>query len=73
VELPLTRSTGAEKFVRRYKACRTHMTDHQVDVGAGPQRYCQARIFRALAPNPFSANSKRLKGWDPFSPNIPAL
>ena len=37
------RVSAVVKFERRYGACRRHMEDAEVDVGDGPQRYCQAR------------------------------
>lgn len=37
------RVSAVVKFERRYRACRTHMRDTEVDVGDGPQRYCVAR------------------------------
>ena len=37
------RTSAVVKFERRYGACRSHMEDVEVDVGDGPQRYCQAR------------------------------
>lgn len=37
------RPAAVVKFEQRYGACRSHMQDAEVDVGNGPQRYCQAR------------------------------